>query len=406
MEQKPGYQPAVSLHNDLAAIDAGEWDALGDDDHPFMDHAFLRSLELSGCVGERRPWSPRYLCLREGERLVGAAALYVRSDSMGEYIFDHAWADAYARAGLPYYPKGVVAAPFTPANGPRLLVDSQATPSEVTRYRELLAAKLVEECASLGISGVHALFHNADEAPAFAANGFLTRLSLQFHWRNNDYRDFADFLDDLRSSRRKQVRRERESVAASGLRIERLTGDAIEPDHMEAMYSFYMDTANRKWGRPYLNHAWFQQILDRQRERLLLVLAFDGPTPVAGTLNFYKGDAVYGRYWGALADLPALHFELCYYQLIEFAIEKKAERVEAGAQGEHKFLRGFGARLCWSSHWLADPGGREAISRFLKMERAQMERTLLAYNGQSPLKELRADARAELAALSGSMLHD
>ncbi|MBX7057375.1 MAG: GNAT family N-acetyltransferase [Leptospirales bacterium] len=381
----------------LADIDPAQWDDLNLDRNPFMEYGFLQALEDSACVGPDTGWHPRYLLLYQEGRLLGAAASYLREDSMGEYIFDHGWADAYARSGLAYYPKLAVAAPFTPANGQRLLSARHLSPEESQQLRRRLAVGLCELAKAQGCSGVHVLFHSAEELEALRLEGYLPRFTLQFHWHNQGYAEFDDFLGALRSSRRKLVRKERESVGRLGLEIRRLQGAQIEEQHMDAMYAFYQHTGSRKWGRPYLNRIWFRKILELQRDRLLLVFAYRDAQPIAGTLNFMKDDAIFGRYWGALQDYPDLHFELCYYQLIEEAIAKGAALVEAGAQGEHKFLRGFGAEICLSSHFLLNAGGREAIGRFLQMEQTQIERTQLEYNRQSPLKALRADAQLTIA---------
>lgn len=372
----------------MADIAPAAWDALTPTGFPFTDYEFLRALEDSGCVGEATTWRPRHLLAYRDGALVGAAPFYHKFDSYGEYVFDHEWAAAYQRAGLRYYPKGLSAAPFTPANGDRLLV--RADESDPAAVRRALAAGLCERAREDGLSSVHSLFHSAADREAFAAAGYLERLSVQYHWENRGYAGFEDFLTDLRAQKRKQIKKERRAAAEHGLEIELLTGDAIQPDHMEAMFAFYMDTGSRKWGRPYLNREWFRLIHERFRDRIVLLLACDGERPVAGTLNFRKGRRLYGRYWGAVADYNCLHFELCYYRLIEYAIQEGIELFEAGAQGEHKFLRGFAARPCYSSHWITDPSGRAAIGQFLENERAYMNQAILDYNEHSPLKPLRA----------------
>lgn len=382
--------PAIELveRASLADVSAADWNALVSPDFPFTDYEFLRALEEAGCVGENTAWRPRHLLAYRDGGLAGATPLYHKLDSYGEYVFDHEWAAAYQRAGLSYYPKALSAAPFTPANGDRLLVRADEPEPQVVRT--LLAEALKTRAESEGLSSVHCLFHSLADQAAFDAAGYLPRLSLQYHWENRGYQSFDEFLGDLRSQKRKQIKKERRAAAEHGLRIELLTGDVIEPEHMEAMYAFYMDTGSRKWGRPYLNRAWFQRIHALFRERIVLLLAFDGERAVAGTLNFRKGRRLYGRYWGAAADYSCLHFELCYYRLIEYAIQEGIELFEAGAQGEHKFLRGFAARPCYSSHWMVDPAGRAAIARFLDSERAYMQQAIGEYNEQSPLKPLRA----------------
>ncbi len=372
----------------LADVAAEDWNALAPADFPFTDYEFLRALELAGCVGEATAWRPRHLLAYRAGALAGATPYYHKLDSYGEYVFDHEWAAAYQRAGLSYYPKGLSAAPFTPANGDRLL--TRADDPDAAALQNALAAALQTRAAAEGLSSVHCLFHSVADRDAFANAGYLERVSIQYHWENRGYATFEDFLADLRSQKRKQIKKERRAAAEHGLRIELLTGDAIQPEHMEAMFAFYMDTGSRKWGRPYLNREWFRVIHALFRERIVLLLAFDGDRPVAGTLNFRKGRRLFGRYWGAAADYSCLHFELCYYRLIEYAIQEGIELFEAGAQGEHKFLRGFAARPCYSSHWIVDPAGRAAIARFLDSERAYMSQAVLDYNEQSPLKPLRS----------------
>lgn len=388
----------ITIHTDTADF-AGErtaWNDIGDPDHPFLDFEFLDALQSSGCVGEETSWQPRYFLLHRDGRLEGALTLYIKFDSYGEYIFDHGWADAYMRGGLRYYPKGLVAVPFTPANGRRFLVHPEAD-YEATVLE--LAGAVREYCEELDLSSLHFLFLSERESKILENTGFMTRLSTQFHWQNRNYANFDAFLDDLKSRKRKTIRKERETVRAQNLEIVTLTGDEIQPQHMQAMYHFYMDTGSRKWGRPYLNRAWFDRILDAFRHRLVLVLARerDGPGPpaaartggwVAGTLNFHKNRKLYGRYWGCVADYSCLHFELCYYQLIDYAVEHGVEVFEAGAQGEHKFARGFATMPCYSSHWMAHPEGRRAIGGFLENERMYVGRAIAESNTHSPLKHL------------------
>jgi len=382
---------SLSLQKSLDSVARDEWNALVSADHPFLEYDFLDVLERSGCVGEATSWRPRYQLLRDSsDRLVAACPLYEKHDSFGEYVFDHAWADAYHRAGLPYYPKGLVAAPFTPANGERLLVHPDC---DRAAAMGALAETLQSYAAEAGLSSLHLLFHTEEERKILEEAGFLTRISTQFHWENRGYAGFDDFLADLRSSKRKQIRKERRQITEQNLESVVLRGAEITPEHMETMYAFYQDTGERKWGRPYLNRRWFDLIRERFADRMVLVLARERGGPedawIAGTLNFHKNARLYGRYWGARADYPCLHFELCYYVLIDYAIAQGVEVFEAGAQGEHKFLRGFATRPCYSSHWMLHPQGQRAIEEFLQQERGYVERSIEGYNRHSPLKELR-----------------
>jgi predicted N-acyltransferase len=387
----PAQELDLDLATDLASVDRQAWDLLVGPDNPFLEYGFLRTLETAGCVGEATAWHPRYLLARRQGRLVGAVPFYVKWDSYGEFIFDWQWAEAWRRAGLSYYPKITVAAPFTPVGGDRLLV----APEE--RWEEVAGAlvdALLATAAAEGISGVHVLFPDRRQHVFLASRGLMARVSHQYHWENPGYGGFDDFLAALRSSKRKQIRKERRQVEDSGLRIRTLAGDEIRPAHMDAMWQFYGDTVARKWSQAYLTREAFDGFLDGCRDRLLLVLAFDGERPVAGTLNFFKGSHVFGRYWGALVDVPSLHFECCFYRLMEFAIERGLRVVEAGAQGEHKFLRGFAARPTYSNHWIAHDGARRAVEAFLRDESAHEQAVIEGYNSVSPLKEERREAAA------------
>ncbi|MCB1309573.1 MAG: N-acetyltransferase [Leptospiraceae bacterium] len=379
----------VKWHDTLKTVPEAHWNRLVSDSNPFLEYAFLNALEQSGCVGANTGWQPRYLTLWQDRTLSGAAAAYLKWDSFGEYIFDHAWADAYMRAGLEYYPKLLVAVPFTPVNGERLLVAPDVPDGDTIKLR--LAEAFQSYAKDNDLSSVHILFCTLEEQSLLHDRAdYARRLSTQYHWINRDYGSFDDYLADLRSARRKQIKKERRQVHAHSLTIDRLTGDDIKPEHMEAMWSFYMDTGNRKWGSPYLNRVWFDLIHAQFRDRMLLVMARDSTGRyVAGTLNFYKGAHLYGRYWGCREYYPGLHFELCFYQLIEFAIERKMLLFEAGAQGEHKFLRGFATRPCHSVHWFRHPEGQRAIRDFLKQEEAHVATAIERMNSVSPLKHLR-----------------
>jgi predicted N-acyltransferase len=367
-------------------VDQAVWQALEPRDFPFFDFEFLRALERSGCIGGASGWAPVYLICRDEGRILGALCLYLKTDSYGEYIFDWDWARAYQEHGLPYYPKLVAAVPFTPATGPKLLVrpDVGVRRTAVTRALLEAAHKLGEECR---VSSSHALFLPELELDEFAQRGFAVRHSLQFHWRNRGYGTFSNYLEALEGKRRRQVARERRQLGREGLEIERLTGEALGSEHAATMYQFYLGTLDTKWGFPYLNEAFFSEVFRTMSDRILLVFARDGAgRPVAGALNFYKGQALYGRYWGAAEQRRNLHFELCYYQAIEFAIERRLELFEAGAQGEHKLARGFLPSLTYSAHAIRHQGFRRAIEDYIASEKELLAGTMAAYLHHNPYK--------------------
>ncbi|MEX2648671.1 MAG: GNAT family N-acetyltransferase, partial [Alphaproteobacteria bacterium] len=320
-------------------VSATAWDACAGTANPFVGHAFLAALEDSRSVSGRAGWAPRHVLLEDRSgALVAAAAMYVKSHSQGEYVFDHGWADAFERAGGDYYPKLQVAVPFTPVPGPRLLV--RPGPDEATLRRALLQA-LIQVAGQSGVSSLHVTFADQPDRQAMSEAGLLIREGYQFRWENAGYGSFDDFLGALRSAKRKQIRRERRAVASSGVDIRVLTGADLKPRHWDAFFAFYMDTGGRKWGRPYLKREFFEIIGATMAERIALVLCRRDGHPVAGALNFIGEAALFGRNWGSVEDHRFLHFEACYYQAIEFAIARGLERVEAGAQGEHKLARGY-----------------------------------------------------------------
>jgi predicted N-acyltransferase len=377
----------LRVENSLSGVDPAAWNALVGRDDPFLEHEFLTALEQSGAVGPGTGWEPRYLLLQSGGAVRAAMACFVKHDSYGEFVFDWHWAQAYDHARMAYYPKGVLAAPFTPVTGSRLLIH----PDERERraLTDDLVSGLIDWGRSLGLSGLHVLFCNEDEAESLAEHGFLRRLGYQFHWLNRDYATFDGFLDDLRSSRRKQVRKERRQIAGEGLEIVVVESDAIQGEHVEAIWSFYADTTGRKWGGAYLNRQTFEALAESWRHRLVLVLGRRNRRWVGGAMHVRKDSRLLGRYWGCLEEHPGLHFECCYYRPIEYAIERGIRLVEAGAQGEHKFLRGFVTRPTHSAHWIADPRARAAIARWLETERLEVEVTIAGYNRVSPLKHIR-----------------
>ena len=338
----------------VAAIDPDVWDAIAGGD-PFLSHAFLSALEESGSVGPETGWSPAPILIEDQTGVLAAAApAYLKSHSQGEYVFDHGWADAYERAGGHYYPKLQVAVPFTPVPGPRLL----------GHFPQQLLAAAEAVTVQNGLSSAHITFIDDAGAAECERRGWLIRYGIQYHWLNRGYGDFDDFLAALTSRKRKAIRKER-AQAREGLEFATLRGSGIGAAEWDAMWAFYQDTGSRKWGRPYLTRDFFDRIGESMGDRLLLLLAYRNGRPIAGALNFIGPDTLYGRYWGTVTDVPFLHFELCYYQAIEWAIEQGLSSAQAGAQGEHKLARGYQPVISRSAHFLADPGLRRAVATFL-----------------------------------------
>ncbi len=356
----------VRLESSVNQIAPEQWDALTDGGNPFVSHAFLSALEDSGSTGGSSGWQAAPLLIDGGDgRLAAALPAWIKAHSQGEYVFDHSWADAWHRAGGHYYPKLQIAVPFTPATGPRVLTRDPSLAAPLLRAAEQL-------CAAQGLSSAHATFIEPAQVPLFEAAGWLLRSDIQFHWENRGYASFDAFLAALSSAKRKNLRKER-AAAQVGVEIRLLTGADIRAEHWDAFWHFYQDTGQRKWGRPYLTRKAFDLLGERMADRILLVMAYAGEVPFAGALNFIGRDALYGRYWGALADKPFLHFELCYYQAIEAAIALGLSRVEAGAQGGHKLARGYEPVQTWSAHYIAHEGFRSAVAEFLVRERAGVE---------------------------------
>lgn len=360
-------------------LDAAEWDALSGG-NPFLSHAFLTALEDSGSVGPGTGWQAAPIVITgDNGRLAAALPGWLKSHSQGEYVFDHAWADAWHRAGGSYYPKLQIAVPFTPATGPRLLLADEALAVPLLRAAEQL-------CEGNGLSSAHATFIEPAQLPVFEAAGWLARSDIQFHWFNRSYASFDDFLAQLSSRKRKDLRKER-AAAQSGVEIRCLTGADLREEHWDAFWEFYQDTGARKWGRPYLTRAAFSLLGERMADRILLVLAYAEGRPIAGALNFIGPDALYGRYWGARLDKPFLHFELCYYQAIDAAIRLGLPRVEAGAQGGHKLARGYEPVRTWSAHHIVHPGFRSAVADFLERERAGVAADQLYLGERTPFRK-------------------
>lgn len=370
----------VRLAPGVRHFDADQWNALGGNRNPFVSHEFLTALEDSGSVGAGTGWDPAPIAITdEHDRLLAAMPSYAKGHSQGEYVFDHAWADALHRAGRNYYPKLQIAAPFTPATGPRLLLSDLSLASHLLKGAEVV-------CEQNGLSSAHATFVDPDQLPLFEAEDWLVRSDIQFHWLNRDYESFDGFLESLASRKRKNLRKEREA-AKQGLQIERLSGDDIKPEHWDAFWVFYQDTGARKWGTPYLTREAFTLLGERMGDRMVLILAFDNGEPIAGALNFIGADAIYGRYWGCTRDVRFLHFELCYYQAIDIAIELGLPRVEAGAQGGHKLARGYEPVQTYSAHYLVDPGFRAAVADFLEREREGIATDQLFLDRRTPFKK-------------------
>ena len=363
-----GMSDALTLRigSGVADVPAAAWDALHDGGNPFVGHAFLALLEESGSVGPGTGWQAVPLLVEDaGGALLAAAPAYVKGHSQGEYVFDHSWADAWARAGGEYYPKLKIAVPFTPVPGPRLLGRDGDALALLVRGAEAVVR-------GNGLSSAHATFVALDQMLRFERAGWLTRRDIQFHFTNPGYRDFDDFLGTLTSARRKQLKKER-ARAAEGLRLENRCGGEISSADWDAMWTFYQDTGARKWGQPYLTRAAFDLMAGRMADRIIMSLAYRGELAIAGALHFIGADTLYGRYWGARADIPFLHFELCYYQAIDIAIVRGLKTVEAGAQGGHKLARGYAPVATWSAHYIADAGFRRAVAEFLERERAAEE---------------------------------
>ncbi len=364
-----------------ADLPAAVWDACAGADNPFVAHAFYAALEQSGSACARTGWQPAHIVVDDDDGVpAGILPAYLKSHSQGEYVFDHGWADAWERAGGRYYPKLQCSVPFTPATGPRLLLRDPAAAPALLAAAEALARQNQ-------LSSVHATFLTPEEQGLFADRGWLMRVGEQFHWSNDGYGDFGDFLGALSSRKRKAIRKEREGALASGVTIVRLTGAAISEAHWDAFWTFYQDTGARKWGRPYLTRAFFSQLGATMGERVLLMLALRGDRPVAGALNLIGSDCLYGRYWGSTEDIPFLHFELCYYQAIEWAIAHGLARVEAGAQGAHKLARGYRPVATISAHYIPDRGFRAAVADFVAREGEMVAADIEAMDMATPFRK-------------------
>ncbi len=368
------------LADGVRAIPAADWDACAGTDNPFTCHAFLSALEDSGSATAATGWQPLPIVIDGADgRAAAILPAYAKTHSQGEYVFDHGWADAWERAGGAYYPKLQIAVPFTPATGPRLLLRDPALGPQLIAAAEAVTAQN-------GLSSAHATFLAPDQVAAFEAAGWLLRTDRQFHWVNAGYATFDDFLGALASRKRKAIRKER-AAAVAGLEIVHLTGGDLTEAHWDAFWAFYQDTGARKWGQPYLTRRFFSLLGERMGDRVLLVLALRDGRPIAGALNLIGREALYGRYWGALEEVPFLHFELCYYQAIDAAIARGLARVEAGAQGEHKLARGYQPTVTTSAHFVVDPGFRTAVAAALERERRAVDRTVEMLAEMTPFRK-------------------
>jgi hypothetical protein len=371
---------AARVEEGIARIDAAQWDACAGDGNPFLSHAFLSALEESGSVGKGSGWQPLPILIDGDDgQLAGAMPAYAKSHSQGEYVFDHAWADAFHRAGGDYYPKLQIAVPFTPVPGPRLLLrDPAAAPHLIAAAESLVRQN--------GLSSAHATFVEEAQLDAFRDAGWAIRTGSQFHFANRGYSCFDDFLGELASRKRRGIRKER-AAAVAGLEIVHLSGAAITEAHWDHFWAFYQDTGARKWGQPYLTRTFFSLLGERMADKMLLIFALRDGQPIAGALNLIGADALYGRYWGCREDVPFLHFELCYYQAIDAAIARGLARVEAGAQGEHKLARGYVPVPTYSAHFIANPGFRRAIDDFLNRERLAVQRDIAFLGEFAPFRK-------------------
>lgn len=379
-EQSANADQAVARVADgVSRIDRDEWDGCTGVENPFVSHGFLSALEQSNSVGAGTGWQAFPIVIeRSGEGIVGALPAYIKGHSQGEYVFDQGWAHAFEQAGGDYYPKLQIASPFSPVSGPRLL-----TQNPETALHLIAAAEAVVQQNDL--SSAHATFIEEGEVALFEQAGWLIRTGTQYHWTNDGYASFEDFLAALSARKRKTIKRERRE-AVQGLTIRHIEGRNIGAAEWDVFWTFYQDTGARKWGRPYLTRSFFTLLSEKMADRLLLIMAERDGVPIAGALNLIGGDTLYGRYWGAVEDVPFLHFELCYYQAIDIAIQRGLKRVEAGAQGEHKLARGYRPASTWSAHFIADPDFRRAVNDFLVRERQAVEADAAFLDTMTPFK--------------------
>ncbi|MCO6413298.1 MAG: N-acetyltransferase [Thiogranum sp.] len=378
----------LKIVDDIAQLDATQWNRVAASSNPFLRYEFLSALERHGCVGPRHGWLPRHLAAFDNTgTLVGAVPLYIKDNSYGEFVFDWAWADAYQRAGLQYYPKAVVAVPYTPATGPRILTGNDAAGRQVAGQLVTLAREWAQ---SENLSSLHWLFTDAADTQLLREQGYLLRLGCQFHWHNQGYRDFDDYLSCFNSRKRKKVRRERRYVDEQGIEMHTVHGDEATTDEVRVMHDFYRSTFEKKWGYPTLTLEFFEDICVSMGRQLVFFIARTNAETVAGAICLRSDDTLYGRHWGCYADYHSLHFEACYYQGIDYCIRQGLKMFEPGAQGEHKVSRGFLPTATWSAHWIAHRGFRDIIARHLVQETAAMHEYMRELSEHSPFRGDRA----------------
>ena len=374
---------SIEIYDRIADISSIDWNACAGSDNPFVQHAFLNALETSGSVTPETGWLAQHILVKDEEGIPTACApLYLKNHSYGEYIFDWGWADAFQRAGGAYYPKLQAAIPFTPATGPRLLVKQGAS----DEYFEILVSAMLKIAKQHGVSSLHLTFLTKEEWKRLGNLSFMQRTSSQFHWENKNYRDFDDFLDSLISRKRKSIKKERRRVYEEGIELCCLTGDELSEEKWDIFYGYYTDTIDRKWGRSYLTRDFFSILGETMSNLAMLVLAEHNNTPVAGALNFLGSETIFGRNWGCSQDFKFLHFEACYYQAIEYAINNKLKWVEAGAQGPHKIQRGYLPREVYSAHWIKNDSLSAAIEGFLERERKEVDYQISELMRYSPFR--------------------
>lgn len=385
----------IDIHHKFSAIDPQEWDRCAGASgparpvDPFMTHRFFDALEQSGSIGERSGWVPHVLEIRQKDQALGFVPMFLKSHSQGEYIFDHSWANAFEQAGGEYYPKLQVSVPFSPVTGNRFLAEEHQRPLVI----EAGISAMAQLCEDHHISSAHVTFCSREESQAAGELGLLQRVNTQFHWRNDGYEDFDGFLAQLSSRKRKNIKKERHGAQASGLDITWHSGDDIRPEHWDAMWCFYQDTGARKWGSPYLTRAFFELAHTHLRDDILLMFASDNGTPIAGAMHFIGQETLFGRYWGATGHVPFMHFELCYYQAIDYAIKHRMKQIEAGAQGEHKLARGYLPQPTHSVHYIHHPDFRRAVAQYLDHERRAVDHEIDVLTHYGPFRNVNVEER-------------
>ena len=381
----------VSILESINNIDSLTWDSCVPDKHPFVSHAFLSALEESGSATTQTGWLAQHVVLEDNNRnTLGIVPMYLKNHSQGEYVFDHGWAEAFEHAGGQYYPKMQISVPFTPATGPRLLLNQKI--DQNSKQSQILTKQLLDacilRCKETGVSSLHVTFPNKHQASFLENKGLLTRSGIQFHWENKGYSDFNEFLESLTSRKRKQIRRERREALSSGIKIIQLSGNDIEEKHWDAFFKFYQETGNRKWGIPYLTREFFSLIGQKICDQIVLMLVEKDSRLIAGALNLKSDNVLYGRNWGSIEYHKFLHFEVCYYKAIDYAIRHQIKYVEAGAQGEHKLIRGYLPTLTYSAHWIANPSFHDAIKSYLEKETPLIKHAISDLTTHAPFKTI------------------